>query len=569
MTGKILLKTLLSVFLAVTICFSTVARENDDENNIPPVEETWELAKDDPIVAMLDSLALLTVFRNLERRADTATDAGRFPPGFIPQYDDSVYMARIEQINAYSPIEFVYNAHVRTFINLYANRRRDLTERVMGLAQLYFPLFEEQLDKHDLPLELKYLAVIESALNPVARSRVGATGLWQFMYGTGKMYGLEVNSLVDDRSDIYKSTVAACEHFVDLYKIYNDWNLVLCAYNAGPGNVNRAIRRAGGARDFWAIRHFLPRETQNYVPAFMAVTYVMKHAADHNLFPNPPIYSHFDVDTIKVTQQLSLRTVSQFLDIPLDHLRYLNPSFRQNIIPFNANKPYYLRIPRDYTGLFIANADTIYNHRTPEEIRQEELAAQLRETTVHVVRSGEVLGTIARRYGTTVGEIQRLNNLRGTLIRPGQRLIVRAPARTTTTVASTANTHVVRRGETLGVIASRYRVSVEQLQLWNNISGTIIYAGQNLIVRQPENMPERVENTPAEPEIEKYTGEKTDEEMDEYDGYIWYIVQQGDTLQDILDMHDDITLEELKELNDIQITSPLVPGQRLIIGMED
>ena len=565
MSGKLFIQASIALLLSITISFSSRADEINSENPEPPVEVIWELASDDPIVAMLDSLAMLTVFRNLERRVDTTLEYGKFPPGFVPQYDDSIYKARLERLNAYSTIDFVFNAYVKTYINLYANRRRDLTERVMGLAELYFPLFEEQLDKHNLPLELKYLAVIESALNPVARSRVGATGLWQFMYGTGKMYGLQVNSLADDRSDIYKSTIAACEHFVDLYKIYNDWNLVLCAYNAGPGNVNRAIRRAGGVRDFWAIRHFLPRETQNYVPAFMAVTYVMEHAADHNLYPNPPIYSHLDVDTLKVTQQLSLRTVSQFLDIPIDHLRYLNPTFRQNIIPHNPDSPYFLRIPRDYTGVFMANADTIYNHKTPEEIRQAELAAQMSETTIHVVRSGEVLGSIARRYGTSVGEIQRLNNIRGTLIRPGQRLVVRAPARPTTTVASTnANTHVVRRGETLGVIAGRYRVSVNQLRQWNNISGTTIYAGQNLIVRQPENFTGQVQSAEPEPEPDERVMD-----VEETDGYIWYIVQQGDTLQDIAEKHEDLTIEDLKELNDFQSSSPLVPGKRIIIGLEE
>ncbi len=567
MSGKLFIQAFITILFVTGTTLFAFADENNTSNHVPPEEQQWEPAPDDPVIAMLDSLALLTVFRNLEKRADTAGHHGKFPHGFVPQYHDSIYMARLDELNALSPIEFVFNPYVKAYINVYANRRRELTERVMGLAQLYFPLFEEQLDKHDLPLELKYLAVIESALNPVARSRVGATGLWQFMYGTGKMYGLEVNSLVDDRSDIYRSTVAACEHFVDLYKIYNDWNLVLSAYNAGPGNVNRAIRRAGGVRDFWAIRHFLPRETQNYVPAFMAVTYVIEHAPDHNLYPNPPVYSHFDVDTLVVTQQLSLRTVSEFLDIPLDHLRYLNPTFRQNIIPHNPRSPYSLRIPRDYTGLFMANADTIYNHKTPEQIRQEELAAQMRETTVHVVRSGEVLGTIARRYGTSVREIQRLNNIRGTLIRPGQRLIVRAPARPTTALASTdANTHVVRRGETLGVIASRYRVSVDQLRLWNNIGGTTIYAGQNLIVRQPENFSAQTQQEKNDPGQEELAAE---EEEEETEGFIWYIVQQGDTLQDIVEKHDDITLDDLKELNDFGSSSPLIPGQRIIIGMEE
>ncbi len=445
------------------------------------------IAPDDPIVAMLDSLAQLAVFSSIDRRADSGfVRKHNFPPGFVPAFSDSVYRQRLEVLNARSPFEFVYNAQVQTFINLYANNRRVLTERMLGLGELYFPMFEEQLDRHNIPLEMKYLAVVESALNPTARSRMGATGLWQFMFHTGRNYGLQVNSYVDDRSDPIRATIAACEHLNDLYDIYGDWSLVIAAYNAGPGNVNRAIRRAGGVKDFWLIRHFLPRETQNYVPAFIAVTYVMEHAEAHNLYAVPPAYSYMDVDTIAVRRELSLRNISTLLDISLDHLRYLNPAFRQNIIPYNHENPYVLRIPNEYAGLFLANEEAIFNYRTPEQIRQEELAVQLRETTVHVVSRGEVLGTIARRYGTTVREIQRLNNLRGTLIRPGQRLVVRAPALASNPATGGANVHVVRRGESLGIIANRYNISVNNLMQWNNLSSTVIHPGQQLIVRPPE-----------------------------------------------------------------------------------
>ncbi len=456
--------------------------------DIPPVNDSLAIAPDDPIVAMLDSLATLSVFSAMERRLDTAgMRRHNFPPGFVPVYADSVYQRRMEALNDRSPFEFVYNAYVQTFINLYANNRRQLTERMLGLGELYFPFFEEQLDRHNIPLELKYLAVIESALNPTARSRMGATGLWQFMFHTGRMYGLEGNSYVDDRMDPVRATIAAAEHLGDLYEIYGDWSLVLAAYNAGPGNVNRAIRRSGGVRDFWQIRHFLPRETRNYVPAFIAVTYVMEHAEAHNLYAIPPLYAHHNVDTIRVNTQLSLRNISTLLDISLDHLRYLNPTFRQHIIPRREDDPYVLRIPREFSGLFLANEEAIYNFRTPEQIRQEELAARMAETTVHVVARGEVLGSIARRYGTTVREIQQLNNLRGTLIRPGQRLVVRAPAAPPAPTAVGANVHVVRSGETLGLIASRYRITVNNLMQWNNLSSTIIRPGQQLIVRPTES----------------------------------------------------------------------------------
>lgn len=475
------------IFSLATLLTSFAQIPPPPEGEAEQADEGLSIAPDDPVVVMLDSLASLKVFDAMERHADTnIVRKYNYPAGFVPAFSDSVYAHRLSRLDAYSPFDFVYNSHVKTFIDLYARHRRELTERMLGLGELYFPMFEEQLDRHNVPLEMKHLAVVESALNPTARSRVGATGLWQFMYHTGLLYGLEVNSYVDHRLDPLKSTTAAAEYLSDLYDIYGDWSLAIAAYNAGPGTVNRAIRRGGGVRDFWLIRHFLPRETRNYVPAFIAITYVMEYAEEHNLYASPPAYTHHDIDTIQVQQKLSLRDVSNLLDIPLDHLRYLNPTFRQNIIPHNADDPYVLRLPKAHAGDFLANAEAIYNYRSPEEIAQEEKAARLAETTVHVVRRGEVLGTIARRYGTTVREIQQLNNMRGTVIRPGQRLVVRAPAPATAPAAAGANVHVVRSGETLSIIARRYNVTVTQLQQWNNLSGTLIRAGQHLMVKPPE-----------------------------------------------------------------------------------
>ena len=479
-------KYFLLPLISLLFPFNLQAQQAPVETEEADTSSVFVITPDDPISAMLDSLSTLKIFQNLASRRDTGLHRHNFPPDFIPTFSDSIYQERISRMNDNSPFGFVYNARVKAYIDLYALRRRNLTENMLGLSQLYFPLFEEQLDRYDLPLELKYLSVIESALNPTARSRVGATGPWQFMYHTGRLYGLEVNSYVDERSDVLKATIAACEHFIDLYKIYEDWSLVIAAYNAGPGNVNRAIRRAGGVKDYWRISPFLPRETRNYVPAFIAVTYVMEHAEEHNLYAVPPVYSFLDVDTIQVRQQLSLRTLSELLDIPFENLRYLNPTYRKNIIPHHPEDPYVLNLPKEHAALFLANEESIYNYRSPEEVRQEELAAQMEETTFHVVRSGEVLGSIARRYGTSVREIQRLNNMRGTLIRPGQRLIVRAPADRPVTTPSSANVHVVRQGETLGVIASRYRVSVSNLMEWNKLNNSLIRVGQQLIVRPPE-----------------------------------------------------------------------------------
>ncbi len=570
--------------MAKFFCFIAIAILTATHNIYSSTNDTVEvftIKPDDQAVIALDSLAALLYFENLPDYSDLKATKDFFPVDFVPEYSDSVYQKRMEKLNRRSPIEFTYNARVKPFINLYAKNRRDLTERVLGLAELHFPYFEEQLDKYDLPLELKYVAVIESALNPVARSRAGATGIWQFMLGTGRMYGLMVNSYVDDRADVVKATEAACRHFRDLYNIYGDWHLVLAAYNAGAGNVNRAIRRAGGAKNFWAISSFLPRETRNYVPAFIAVTYVMEYAEEHNLFSVPPPYTYNDIDIIQVREQLSFSAISELIDVPYDHIRYLNPSFRKGVIPKNPSAPYVLRLPKKYTGLFIANEDKIYNFKTEEEIRQEQLAARMAETQIHVVRSGEVLGTIARRYGTTVREIQQLNNLRGTMIRTGQRLVVRAPQPLALpNISQEHNVHVVQRGESLSIIANRYRVSVNDLRAWNNLSGNTIFPNQRLIVRPGDShediadAEELQEQDTADIKDEKFDLDISFEvEVDEWhenlffkdESYFIYIVKKGDTLTDIANKYDNVNVNDIMIINNLDNTETLEKGQAIKI----
>ena len=244
---------------------------------------------DDPIIELMDSLVMLN---NIVRfNSISNSTEGITSNKDLPHYSDEIYEQRMAKI--YSPIPLVYNEEVKRYIELYAYKRRALTSRVMGLSDLYFPLFEEVLDKEGLPLEFKYLAIVESALNPIAVSKMGATGLWQFMYNTGKMYNLKINSYYDERRDPIKSTHAACRYFKDMYKIYGDWLLVIAAYNCGPGNVNKAIRRSGGKRNFWEIAKYLPSETRGYVPAFIAITYVMHYANEHQIFAKQPAYNYF------------------------------------------------------------------------------------------------------------------------------------------------------------------------------------------------------------------------------------------------------------------------------------
>ena len=311
---------------------------------------------DNPVAAMLDSLANLQFFDKSNNLYDVNySNTHNFAKDFVPFYSDEVYQERFAQLEKTSPIPLVYNRQVKEMIELYAVKKRALTERMLGLAQLYFPMIEELLDRYGIPLEMKYLAIVESALNPIARSPVGAGGLWQFMYGTGKQYNLDVNSYVDDRSDPYKATIAACKHLNDLYKVHKNWLLVLAAYNSGTGNVTKAIRRSGGKTSFWEISPYLPQETKGYVPAFIAVTYVMNHASDHNLIPRMPIFKYHEIDTVLVKDFLTFDVLSERLNVSKDELLFLNPAYRKGVIPSTSEKSYFLRLPKRCVADFVNN----------------------------------------------------------------------------------------------------------------------------------------------------------------------------------------------------------------------
>ncbi len=291
----------------------------------------------------------------------------------VPAYLDTTYRERIEKMDTRSPFSFRYNEEVRKMIYFYGERKPQMISQALATKELYFPLFEEMLDKYQLPQELKYLAIVESALNPKARSRAGAMGLWQFMPGTGRMYGLHSNSRIDDRMDPYKATEAACQHFVDLYQIYQDWNLVLAAYNAGPGNVNKAIKRSNGATDFWTIQQYLPRETRAYVPAFIAVNYFMNYPEAHNIEAREgEQISYFETDTIYIRDEISFAQISDWLDLDMATIKKLNPQYRRDYIPAATTKSRILTLPIDKIGVFILNQDLIISGISREKLLREE-----------------------------------------------------------------------------------------------------------------------------------------------------------------------------------------------------
>ena len=288
-----------------------------------------------------------------------------------PVFSDSVYIDRLARIP--TVMEMPYNEIVRKFIDTYTGKLRNHVAFMLSACNFYMPIFEEALDAYNLPLELRYLPIIESALNPSAVSRAGAAGLWQFMLRTGKLYDLESNSLVDERRDPIKSTWAAARYLRDMYDIYKDWNLVIAAYNCGPGNVNKAIRRAGGKTDYWAIYNYLPRETRGYVPAFIAANYVMTYYCKHNICPletNIPAAT----DTVLVNRNFHFQQISDLCHVPMDELKSLNPQYKRSIIP-GETKPQTLRLPQTAVGTFVELQDTIYNHRRTELFKNRRVVA--------------------------------------------------------------------------------------------------------------------------------------------------------------------------------------------------
>ena len=346
-----------------------------------------------------------------------------------PFFPDSVYMDRLSRIPAV--MEMPYNEIIRKFIDMYTNRHRNQVAFMLSACNLYMPIFEEALDAYGLPLELKYLPIIESALNPSAVSRAGASGLWQFMIGTGKIYGLESNSLIDERRDPIKATWAAARYLKEMYGIYGDWNLVIAAYNCGPGTVNKAINRAGGEKDYWKIYHYLPKETRGYVPAFIAANYVMTYYCDHNICPmetNIPT----STDTIQVNKNLHFQQISDLCNVPIDEIKSLNPQYKKQIIPGDI-KSYTLRLPQSAISTFINCQDTIYAHRADELFQNRKTIAMKDDTpttssrkskstkakgktSYHTIKSGDTLSAIAERYSVRVSDLMNWNGLSKTSI---------------------------------------------------------------------------------------------------------------------------------------------------------
>mgnify|MGYP001082315342 CR=1 FL=1 len=374
----------------------------------------WAL---DQRLAMLDSTHLMYATATY-RTVDTVHP--------LP-LSDSIFEYYMRELDARTPFEMAYNPVVKRYLERYLKYGTKRLSRMMAHGEYYFPMFEEHLDKYNMPLELKYLAIVESALNPKARSYVGATGLWQFMYSTGKMYDLKVNSYVDDRNDPLKSTEAACQYMLKMYEVFEDWNLVLAAYNSGPGNVRKAIRRSGGKTSYWEIRPFLPRETSAYVPLFIAATYALEYGHLYGVGPAEIPAYYEGTDTVRITKQLHFKQLEERLGVDANTLEFLNPQYRYKIIPVVNGQEYFITLPKADAERFRTNQDSIYSLADAYfEARESSMPdfTQMNQRTVHRVKSGETLGHIAGKYGVGVSEVKRWNGLKSDMIQIGQRIVV-------------------------------------------------------------------------------------------------------------------------------------------------
>ncbi|MBL1281266.1 MAG: transglycosylase SLT domain-containing protein [Fluviicola sp.] len=429
---------------------------------------------------------------------DSIIEALNYEKDSIPEFSDEVYCERLEIMNEMSPFHLDCNETTLSTIKFFTRRRRGFARVVLGRSKLYFDMFEAKLAEHNLPIELKYLAVIESGLRPQVKSRAGALGLWQFMYATGRMYGLKENSYIDQRMDPALATDAACRYLKKLYEIYNDWNLALAAYNAGPGNVNKAIRRSGNKLTYWEVRPFLPRETQGYVPNFIAAAYLLTYHAEHNIIPKEAKIRYPQLDTICLSKGVHFSTISKLLSMEEEEIERLNPIYKKNYIP-KTQPNQCISLPLQKVGELVTLEDSLYAMEASGYVKERPKQTNSNSTkpkttvagsyTYHKVRSGETLGTIAGKYRTTVSTIQRMNGLRSTKIYVGQRLKVKKGKTTTTykpktTTSGTKKYYSVRKGDTFGKIAQRYRMSQSQLKRLNpriNISRLSI--GQKIRVK--------------------------------------------------------------------------------------
>ncbi|PRZ26211.1 LysM peptidoglycan-binding domain-containing protein [Flavobacterium granuli] len=585
--------TLLFLLISIPL-FSQEVAENKGisivEKKLSYLDSIKKTFVNDDLASCVDSLWIKEL-TDLDLYNDITNDIENINVDEKVDYELSTELlqSRLAEMNAKSPFRIEYNPSLENVIKSFLKYRKKSFGRLMAISEYYFPLFEEEFAKNNVPLEMKYLAVVESALNPKAVSKMGATGLWQFMYHTGKQYNLTIDSYVDERSDPLKATAAASQYMTNMHAIFGDWELVLAAYNSGPGNVSKAIRRSGGKQNYWNIRKNLPKETQGYVPAFLATMYLYTYRKEHGIVPDRAEVPHFATDTIMIKREISFKQISDLLDVPVSQLQLLNPSYKLNLVPFYKDKNHYLRLPLDKIAVFTSNEDKIYAY-AQYQLEQKEspfqpsiaIASQTvsqTRTKYYKVRRGDNLGAIADKYDVSVTDLKKWNGIKGNTIAAGKSLkiistenrvktvknepkieIAATQAKNTKTtkiakevskdsLAATASFYIVQKGDNLNAIAKNNNVTVAQIKEWNHLSGDAIQLGASLRLTAIEN------------DAEEIVVSNTDLKNREY------IVQKGDNLGNIAKKFG-ITLTDLKQWNNLSDNN-IVLGHNLIVGKED
>lgn len=517
--------------------------------------------------------------------------------------------SRLKAMDAKSPFNIEYNQGLENIIKSFLKNRKKSFERLMAFSEYYFPIFEAAFAKQNVPLEIKYLAVVESALNPRAVSRVGATGLWQFMYQTGKQYNLNIDSYVDDRSDPLKASEAAAQYMSNMYKIFGDWDLVLASYNSGPGNVAKAIRRSGGQQNYWNIRKNLPQETQGYVPAFLATMYIYEYHAAHGIKPERAVIKQFATDTIMIKKQMSFKQISDLIEIPIAQLQLLNPQYKLNVVPAYIDTPHFLTLPSQKVALFTSNEDKIYAYvqhefdkrERPFTSRQRAFASRdslnsgtsiINKTKFHKVKRGDSLIEIATRYNVSLSEIKKWNKLKSNKAPLGKNLkiiisenvviknkketqvaqdIKEIPAvvfvshdeakgvkeskeykvEKLVTVREISTIYKVKKGDNLGFISNKYEVTVADIKKWNLLKNNKLTVGKSIKIIKNESVVTLVKKAlKLENNVitESNKKENKQEETDKKESF--YTVQLGDNLS-VISKKYNVSIEELKKWNNL------------------
>ncbi|MFB9109654.1 LysM peptidoglycan-binding domain-containing protein [Flavobacterium gyeonganense] len=504
---------------------------------------------------------------------------------------------RLQVMNEKSPFEIEYNQGLENIIKSFLKNRKKSFSRLMALSEYYFPIFEDAFAKQNVPLEIKYLAVVESALNPKAVSKMGATGLWQFMYGTGKQYDLKIDSYIDERSDPLKATAAASEYMTKMFSVFGDWELVLASYNSGPGNVTKAIRRSGGKTKYWDIRNFLPKETQGYVPAFLATMYLFEFHKEHGINPERAVVKNFETDTIRIKEKMTFKQIADLLDMPQSQLELLNPSYKLKVVPYYQNEQHFLRLPKDKVATFVANEDKIYAYakydsgiyKMPSRLAQK-LTPKVKAKPVkvpepldlesYIVQKGDNLSSIAQKYDVAVADIKEWNNLKSNALVLGRSLkikpkdlvsktaqeVVKKPVETAIASAESSDKneieveYVVKSGDNLGNIAKKFGVTLAELKEWNNLNSNNLALGKSLIVSKKETTV--VETTAvASNSIDSFKKKANSAKSIGED----YYVKKGDSLYSISKKYPGVTISDIKKWNGIK-DEDIKPGMKLKIN---